>query len=247
MTRQDALTGPAPTDVSCGEVAAPAERRRGRPRSERAERAILGAVLGMLEEGVSYQALTIEAVAARAGVGKATIYRRWPNKEGLFVDAVRSVLDAPWPELPGRSVRDDLVTLLEAMRASKASGLATRLLPGLYTEIARYPQVLERYMRVAVAGRRERLRAVLRRGVATGEVRADVDLDLAMSLLTGPILVGSLLTANAELLAPGMAAKIVDTVFAGIAAPQRPSPTPDPSPTTRAELAPRRSAAAGAR
>lgn len=220
MTRQGAAGADSAAGAACGGCANDqAERRRGRPRSERAERAILGAVVAMLEEGVGYDALTIEAVAARAGVGKATIYRRWSSKDGLFVDAVRSVLDTPLPELPGQSVRDDLVTLLEAMRASKASGLAARLLPVLYTEIARYPQVLERYMRVAVAGRRERLRAVLRRGVTTGEVRADVDLDLAVSLLTGPILVASLL-ANPELLVPGMAARIVDGVFAGIGGQQ---------------------------
>ncbi len=212
---------PADEDAPCAAGCA-AERRRGRPRSARAEQAILGAVLAMLDEGIGYDALTVEAVAARAGVGKATIYRRWPNKDGLFVDAVRSVVSVPFPEPAGVSVRDDLIVMLEAMRAGKATGLATRLLPRLYVEMARYPQVLERYMRVAVEGRRARLREVILRGVATGELRPDIDVDLTMALLSGPILIGSLVAADPALLAPGAAARIVDTVLAGVGAdPQR--------------------------
>src|SRR5687768_10175832 len=94
--------------------AAPADPDRkapGRPRSARADEAIIEAVLALLADGVSADQLSIEAVAARAGVGKATIYRRWSNKEALLVDAVAS-LKGPLPELAGVSVREDLLTLL---------------------------------------------------------------------------------------------------------------------------------------
>jgi AcrR family transcriptional regulator len=83
----------------------------GRPRSARVDQAIISSVIALLAEGTTAEALSIEAVAARAGVGKATIYRRWPNKEALLVDAVAS-LKGPPPQIAGESVRDDLVVLL---------------------------------------------------------------------------------------------------------------------------------------
>ena len=85
-----------------------ARRAPGRPRSARADEAIIEAVLDLLADGTTVEALSIEAVAARAGVGKATIYRRWPNKESLLVDAI-ACAQGPLPELTGESVRDDLL------------------------------------------------------------------------------------------------------------------------------------------
>src|SRR4030095_12401343 len=77
----------------------PPSARPGRPRSERAERAIIEATLDLLAE-VGIAALSIEQVAARAGVGKATIYRRWPNKEALIIDAAAS-MKGPVPPIGG--------------------------------------------------------------------------------------------------------------------------------------------------
>src|SRR5215510_2614841 len=101
----------APTTVPDAALAEPERKSPGRPRSARADEAIIEAVLDLLAEGTPAEALSIEAVAARAGVGKATIYRRWSNKEALLVDAVASVKGEP-PRIAGESVRDDLVTLL---------------------------------------------------------------------------------------------------------------------------------------
>ena len=78
--------------TTTGSAQADQERKApGRPRSARADEAIIEAVLDLLAEGTPFDALSIEAVAARAGVGKATIYRRWSNKEALLFDAVRTV------------------------------------------------------------------------------------------------------------------------------------------------------------
>ena len=96
----------------------------GRPRSERADRAIIDAALSLFAEP-GPEGLCIEQVAARAGVGKATIYRRWPGKEDLLLDAI-ATLQAPLPEPRGVSVREDLVTLLSAMAADSP----TRAGPG---------------------------------------------------------------------------------------------------------------------
>ena len=89
-------------------------RPAGRPRSEKAERAIIEATLDLIGEGMGVSELSIEAIASRAGVGKTTIYRRWSNKEDLVVDAL-ATLKAPMPRLSGTSVRDDLISWLEAL------------------------------------------------------------------------------------------------------------------------------------
>src|SRR5260221_12588060 len=98
--------------------------RRGRPRSEQADRAIIDAALSVFAESGT-EGLCIEKVAARAGVGKATIYRRWPGKEDLLLDAIRA-LQAPLPEPAGRSVREDLVMVLSAMRDAVADPRRSR-------------------------------------------------------------------------------------------------------------------------
>src|SRR6266511_2641912 len=103
---------------------APADQDRkspGRPRSARVDEAIIDAVLEMVAEGHTVDALSMDAVAARAGVGKATIYRRWPNKEALIIDAVAS-MKGPVPPIGGKSVRDDLVTLLSRVGKHSETG-----------------------------------------------------------------------------------------------------------------------------
>src|SRR5436190_22729254 len=93
-------------------------RRPGRPRSEQAEQAIIEATLDLFAEQ-GFEGVCVEAVAGRAGVGKATIYRRWPNKEELLLAALGS-LKSPFPEPKGVSVREDLIAMLEVMCADKA-------------------------------------------------------------------------------------------------------------------------------
>src|SRR3954453_2356232 len=88
----------------------------GRPRSARVDEAIVEAVFELLSSGQSADAISIEAVAAKAGVGKATIYRRWPNKEALLIDAVLA-MKGPLPVPVGESVRDDLIMLIKANRS----------------------------------------------------------------------------------------------------------------------------------
>ncbi|HEV3171404.1 MAG TPA: helix-turn-helix domain-containing protein, partial [Actinocrinis sp.] len=92
-------------------------RRPGRPRSDKAEEAILDAVLTLFGEGATYDSLSMEMIATAAGVGKATIYRRWPNKEALVIAAIGRRLHPDMPDAPpGESVREDLIFLLELMR-----------------------------------------------------------------------------------------------------------------------------------
>src|ERR1700692_2821948 len=109
--------GPGPATRSTDTEAGPANRRPGRPRSEQAEQAIIEPPLDLFAEQ-EFEGVCVEAVAARAGVGKATIYRRWPNKEELLLAALGS-LKSPYPEPAGGSARDDLVAMLTVMCADR--------------------------------------------------------------------------------------------------------------------------------
>src|SRR5258706_393071 len=152
----------APRGAVLRPIPARAHRGRGRPRSEQADRAIIDATLEMFAESGA-EGLCIEKVAARAGVGKATIYRRWPGKEDLLLDAL-AALQAPLPEPRGESVRDDLVALLDAMRSESVDPRRVRQFALLLGEGAQYPRLIERYVETVVDPRRDVFRAGLRRG-----------------------------------------------------------------------------------
>ncbi|MET7679614.1 TetR/AcrR family transcriptional regulator [Streptomyces sp. NPDC005423] len=187
---------------------------RGRPRSEAVERAITEGVMRLLDEGVPLAELSIERIARTAGVGKATIYRRWNGKEELFVDVVRAA-EPPDPELPGTSMRDDLVALVEQQRQR---GLATRssvLLHNVYVQMKSSPKVWAAYHAAVIEPRRRVMMAVLRRGQANGELRTDLDVELMNDMVVGPMLVRSLLRSQADL-PEGLAERLVDAVLAGL-------------------------------
>ena len=154
----------------------PADQERkapGRPRSARADEAIIEAVLDLLADGTPAESLSIEAVAAKAGVGKATIYRRWANKEGLLVDAVAS-LKGELPRLAGESVRDDLIALLRPV-GTPSHTRAGKIMPCLLSELHRSPELYRCFQKITEP-RLELMRQVLRRGIDRGELRADLDL-----------------------------------------------------------------------
>ncbi|MGA8114479.1 MAG: TetR/AcrR family transcriptional regulator [Actinocatenispora sp.] len=193
-------------------------RPPGRPRSAHADEAIIDAVLDMIGEGSTVDALSMEAVAARAGVGKATVYRRWPNKEALVMDAIvtlKGTIAAP----AGQSVRDDLITLLGQISPTRSR--AGQILPCLAPEINRNPALYDRYV-AWVEERRNVIRDVLRRGVDTGELSPDLDVELALALLTGPVTLQTALRWHPHLAKERLAERIVDALLAGIGGPGRP-------------------------
>jgi AcrR family transcriptional regulator len=197
----------------CGAERGEAPRAPGRPRSSRADEAIISAVIDLLSDGTQVDALSIESVAARAGVGKATIYRRWPNKEALLLDAIRTVKGPP-PTPKGESVRDDLIALMSATPVDRR---AANIMPCLVPELKRSPPHYRLYQEI-VEERREVMRSVLRRGVASGELREDLDIELTTAMLTGPMLIQKVLRWHPGLDEQTMPAQVVDTILAGIAA-----------------------------
>jgi len=196
---------------------APAHRRPGRPRSEQADRAIIDAALSLFAES-GPDGLCIEQVAARAGVGKATIYRRWPGKEDLLLDAL-AALKTPLPEPRGRSVREDLVAVLDAMCRDTADPRRARQFMLLQGEGAKYPRLMTRLIETVIEPRREVVRSVLRRGVATGELREDADIEAALYMLRGAALASAALAApgHPEPVPPDYARRVVDALLRGLA------------------------------
>ena len=204
-------------------IATEAPRAVGRPRDPKLDAVITGATLELLAD-IGFAALTIEAVATRAGVGKATLYRRWPGKEQLVIDAVRTLSEDPDPDTSA-GARDELVGLLEAVRRKSISSLAGRIFPRLIGESVDNPEFMRRYREQVLDPRRDRFRTALLRAVEQGLVRADVDTDHAIGLLVGPMAYRNLIR-NDPPPGPELAARIVDDVLRALA----PTTTPQEQP-----------------
>ncbi|WP_329068880.1 TetR/AcrR family transcriptional regulator [Streptomyces sp. NBC_01429] len=201
------------------------EHRRGRPRSEAAERAILEAVVALLEDGVPLGALSIERIARTAGVGKATIYRRWRGAEELFVDVLREI-EPPDPELPGDSATEDLRIMLESLRKRGLAQRNSALLHNVSVEMKSRPKLWQEYHRTVIDPRRETTLAVIRRGIADGEFRDDLGAELINDMMIGPMLMRTLHRPGASL-DEDLADQIIRTALQGLA--PRPPGTSDVS------------------
>ncbi|MFF4499461.1 TetR/AcrR family transcriptional regulator [Streptomyces sp. NPDC001401] len=199
-------------------AAAPGVPARGRPRSEAVERAVIEGVMKLLEDGVPLAELSIERIARTAGVGKATLYRRWSGKEELFVDVVRAA-EPPFPELPGTSMRDDLVALLEQLRQRGVMTRTSVLLHNVFAQMKSSPKVWAAYHASVVRPRRRLQIEILRRGQENGELREDVDVELVNDLFVGPMLLRTVMRPEADVetdLSEGLSERIVDTLLEGL-------------------------------
>jgi AcrR family transcriptional regulator len=191
---------------------------RGRPRSEHADRAIMRATLAMLDEGVSVDALSVEAVASRAGVGKATIYRRWPNKQ-LLVAAAIGWLQEPPVAATGGSARLDLQAVLEGILGWASDSTSGRALPHLLSGMQASPAIKEQYVRTVLEPWMDLLRAALRRGVRAGELDPELDVEMTVLLLFGAVLSRLVLSGRGDpftdTAGTDLPARIVDMVLSG--------------------------------
>ncbi|NGO09543.1 TetR/AcrR family transcriptional regulator [Streptomyces sp. HC44] len=168
----------------------------------------------LLEDGVPLAEISIERVARTAGVGKATIYRRWSGREELFCDVMR-VAEQSETELPGTSVRDDLIALLESLRRRGLANRTSALVHNVFAQMKSSPKLWKAYHANVVEPRRRLTFEVLRRGQESGEIRSDVDLELIGDLVAGPMLLRTVMRPEAEL-PDDLAAMIVDTVLEGL-------------------------------
>jgi AcrR family transcriptional regulator len=196
--------------------ASAAAPKRGRPRSEKARHAILEAAAELLLlRGLG--AVSMDAVAETAGVSKATIYRWWPSKEMLALDALLDWAGASAPARDTGALRGDLLALVRPWVREIRRQPYGRVIAALVTAAQSDPQFAEAYRTQFVEPRREAMRAALARAVERGEVPADLDAEVAVDLIYGP-LYHRLLHGHAPLSAR-FGEAVVDMALAGIVNP----------------------------
>jgi AcrR family transcriptional regulator len=184
-------------------------------RSARSDKAILDATRELLADG-GVRDLTVEGVAARAGVAKTTIYRRWRGKHELalavLIDMVEHVVATP--DLG--DTRAELVSFVDAAVTILGSTVMGRVMQGLVSDLASDPGLATAFQDRVVAMRIAEADRLLARGIERDDLRADTDVELAHELLFGPVYY-RLLLSGAPLDA-GLAGRVVDAVMAAFAA-----------------------------
>jgi AcrR family transcriptional regulator len=200
-------------------------RRPGRPVEARPRAAAIQATLDLVaEHGI--RGLTTNAVAQRAGISKATMYRRWRSKQELLVDAVAALVsDIGVPDTG--TTRADLLELMHNAVRVYSGSLEAGVMPSLVDAMSRDAELAAAVRTTFLTRRRAVLRTVLERGVQRGDLRADLDVELALDVLGGPLFYRLLVTGGPidEQLAEGVA-DLIMRGFAPVAAPPSPQPTP---------------------
>ncbi|MBB4689182.1 TetR/AcrR family transcriptional regulator [Amycolatopsis jiangsuensis] len=184
-----------------------------RRRDERIDQAVLAAVSALLRE-VGYSALTMEAIAARAGTTKPAIRRRWKNQQQLVVAAMAHDRIGV-VEIDTGCVHCDLVAHLEALREGMDDPALSRVLPGLLADLADDPQLRAEFLAVVWEPRRQACLVTLRTAQQRGEVSL-ADADFVIDLFAAPIVFRALFR-HAEM-GPGFAEKVTDAVLGGVGA-----------------------------
>jgi AcrR family transcriptional regulator len=199
---------------------APGRRAPGRPRDARRDEAILKATLEiLLAEG--YQALTIESVASRAGVGRPTIYRRWPSKPALVVAALVESSRLAIPVVDTGSLRGDLLAVQRHQIELMNAPMTRRVTTGLIADLATDPELAERYITQYLVPRRDAVWKVLQRAVDRGELDRDVDFAFVNDLLIGPLFMRAIVWGQP--LGRDAAEETTDVILAAFAKRRRPA------------------------
>lgn len=168
-------------------------RKPGRPRDARCDQAILTATLDILREG-GVAGLSIDAVAARAGVGKATIYRRWSSKEALVLEALQADTE-PIDVADYGNLRRELETYFDQIIERFANSGSSDVLPHLI-EAACYDSEVRASLDEYIKQRQKPLLAILRRASRRGDLSPDVDRNVMVEVLVGPVMYRRLLTGG---------------------------------------------------
>jgi len=184
-------------------------RRPVDPRVERSRQVILEAALSELGQ-IGYGAFTIESVAARAGVGKSTIYRHWPDKLGLIADAFQTFHEQRGPDLASGTPRERVERVVRHVADVVVSSTFSACIPALI-DAAERDRDLRRFHHRFQNDARQPLTALIAEGVARGDFRGDTDAELAALALLGAIFYRRLMTG--EPLDPQRASGLVAAVL----------------------------------
>jgi len=183
---------------------------RGRPRDPDMDQAILRATIELLSE-VGYVRVSVAEVARRAGVSKPAIYRRWAQKSQLVVEAMVTQM-SPGKDNDSGSAADDLLALIEQLIAVLTRTPLGRVLPGLVAEMAADPVLAASYRNLIIEPNQRHWRAAVERGIASGELAPDTDVDFVLNTLAGPLYFCLLITGRP--IDPGYARAALDLVLA---------------------------------
>lgn len=170
------------------------EKKLGRPRSEKTKNAILSAAYDLLLES-GFGAVTIDKIAERAGVSKATIYKWWPNKAAVVMDAFfdAAVVRLPVPDT-GSAIEDMIIqisNLAKFLLSREGKVINEIVAEGQYDQ-----KLAETYRTIYFKPRRLDSRYILERGISRGELKEDLDIELVMDLLFGPLFYRLLITGD---------------------------------------------------
>jgi AcrR family transcriptional regulator len=197
-------------------------RKRGRPRSAGADAAIVAAVIELLDAD-GYTGLRIDDVADTSGVSKTTIYRRWPTKAALVVDVLRRIKAEQMPMPSTGDIELDLRAIVSDLFASLDGTTLARALPGLLAEKTSDPE-LAAAIEQLWNDRQAMVGDVLRRGIAAGQLRADLDVTTVLDLLAGPVYYRLLITGQP--LDRRSAKRHADAIVVGMRSTHLPSDAP---------------------
>ncbi len=202
-------------------------RPRGRPVSEKLAHDLIEAAIALLEEKGSFDAVSIEALCARAGVSKASFYRRWPDRDHFIVMLLQGLRQLPPPGDPVASLRGDPIASLRADLIAILDSIfgddprRTRIVhAALVSEGRKNRPLMEMMFRHVIAPRRKALLDRLRAGLAQGELRADTDITALYEILSAPVLKLVMLSNFDQPIPHRFAERIVDQALRG-AAPEK--------------------------
>ncbi len=158
---------------------------RGRPRSDRAHRTILQSALKELSR-TGFRLLTIDAISERAGVGKTTVYRRWPNKAAVVMDAFLTLV-GPGTGFPAAPRVLERIRLQMRLQAGFFRGRFGRMIRSLLGEAQFDPELARAFRERWINPRRQGPRLLLEEAIRQGDVRPDIDIEAAIDSLYGPL------------------------------------------------------------
>src|SRR5919204_5571573 len=211
------MTDPAPAPPPPSQAeAVPATRPRGRPRHPDVDRAILEATLdAFIQDG--YEGMSVDGVAERAGVAKATVYRRWPSKQELLIAAGQHLYEEHVHFPDSGELRTDLVTLLRVVRHMATQTKAGQAMPRMVREVAAGTSLGRAFQEQVLLPRLRLAKQILARAQERGELRQDLDLDLAVASLVGTVIFLHLLGRLRDM-PPDLPERLIAQLLDGIGA-----------------------------
>ena len=190
------------------------ERKAGRPRSAQSHQAIIKAALELLaEEG--FEAMSIEAIAARAGVGKTTIYRRWDSKADLVIDAIGG-LQAEIPVINAGNLRNDLLAMFDSAVQQESPSFFENMVFNMIGVLKTNPEIFQAFYSRIIVPRLTQFTSLIEQAKARGELRADIDPLIMVDLLAGPLFFRMLFTSLISTLPEDWPEQIINAVLNGV-------------------------------